>query len=242
MICVTSFHKDHWDIYANRFIKAWAQHWPESAKLYLYHQKCKVDHDRIINIDLDSQVNFALFKNRTQELIDQETNKKTINKYLKGLRWSHKVYSICDLLDNTDEPIIWLDADTVTTKQIPQGYDQLLLQGYDLAVHIETQNKMVHWESGLFVIAGTPEQRQVLKHAMLDIYDNHLIWDKPKSWDGHLWPECATHMKCNDLNKDIKGSRKGYFQNKNVKPYMVHIAGDKKFTGNINKRSGRLSS
>lgn len=243
MICVTSFHKDHWDLYASNFINAWIKYWPVDARLYVYHQECPVNNERVSNINLDLQTNFANFKNTALSLVKNETNKKIKNKYLKGLRWSHKVYSICDLLLKTDEPIIWLDADTVTRKNIPANYDNLLLEGYDLAVHVETQNKMEHWESGLFVIAGTVNQRQELVDNILSIYDSGIIWDKPKTWDGHIWPECCSHMKLNDLNKDIKSNNKGYFQNKNVYPYMSHIAGDKKFTNvRFNKRSGRINS
>jgi len=46
-------------------------------------------------------------------------------------------------------------------------------------------------------------------------------------------------MQLNDLNKGIQGLRKGYFGNKNVRPYMVHLAGDGKFTSTVNNRSGR---
>jgi len=240
MICITSFHKDHWNVYANKFIESWTRCWPEDSTLYVYHQDCPVDHARIINIDLDKQENFLLFKNKTESLINLEQNKKTKNKYLKGLRWSHKVYAICDLILKTDEPVIWLDADTQTHKPIQKDIDKLLLAGYDLAVHVEIQNRMTHWETGLFVIAGTSEQRQQLVDNMLSIYDSGEVWNKPKTWDGHIWPECCTHMMCNDLNKDVKG--RGYFQSKHVKGILTHAAGDKKFTkNNINKRSGRFN-
>lgn len=242
MICLTSFHKDHWNVYASKFIKTWLNHWPIDSTLYLYHQECSVEDNRIVSIDLDNVSNFKKFKNTTETIIKTLTNNKEKNRYLKGLRWAHKVYAICDLIDKTDEPIIWLDADTYSIKNIPKKYDQLLLEGKDIAVHIETQNSMIHWETGLFVVGGSNADRKRLKDNIVTMYDSGDIWTKKKTWDGHMWPECCTHLKVNDLNKDIRSIRKGYFGNKNVRPYMVHLAGDRKFLkGQLNTRSGRIT-
>ena len=239
MICITSFHKEHWNMYAKRFIETWLQHWPTDSRLYSYHQEFAIDNPRIVNIDLDNVDEFKKFKNSTETIINTLANSKEKNRYLKGLRWAHKVYAICDLLDKTNEPIIWLDADTYSKKNIPLNYDRLLLEDNDLAVHIETQNNMIHWETGLFVIGGSVTDRKKLKDSMMSLYNSGDIWKKKKTWDGHMWPSCCEHMQMNDLNKDIRSARKGYFGNKNVRPYMVHLAGDSKFTSTVNKRSGR---
>lgn len=241
MICLTSFHKDHWNVYASNFIKTWLQYWPSDSTLYLYHQECSVQNSRIINVDLDNINTFKKFKNTTENIIENISDNKLKNRYLKGLRWAHKVYAICDLLDNTNQPIIWLDADTYTIEHIPENYDQILLENKDLAVHIETQNNMIHWETGLFVIGGNSDDRKKLKDNITALYDSGDVWNMKKTWDGHLWPNCCNHMQMNDLNKTIGSTRRGYFGNKNVKPFMVHLAGDSKFVNSqLNPRSGRL--
>ena len=239
MICITSFHKEHWNMYANKFIQTWLKHWPTDSTLYSYHQELPIDSPRIINVDLDAVSKFKEFKDSTEAIINSLSNNKEKNRYLKGLRWAHKVYAICDLLDQTEQPIIWLDADTYSKKNIPLNYDQLLLEKKDLAVHVEMQNDMIHWETGLFVIGGSAADRITLKNNIMSLYDSGNIWKQRKTWDGHMWPECCNHMQLNDLNKDIRSTRKGYFGNKNVHPYMVHLAGDNKFTNAVNKRSGR---
>lgn len=226
-------------MYANKFIQTWLTHWPASSKLYSYHQEFSIDDSRIINVDLDNVSKFKKFKESTEATIKTLSNNKEKNRYLKGLRWAHKVYAICDLLEQTDEPIIWLDADTYSKKDIPLNYDQILLEKKDLAVHVETQNNMIHWETGLFVIGGSSADRTILKNNIMSLYDSGDIWKQQKTWDGHMWPECCKHMQMNDLNKNIQSLRKGYFGNKNVQPYMVHLAGDGKFTNAVNKRSGR---
>jgi hypothetical protein len=239
MICITSFHKEHWNMYANKFIQTWIEYWPDNSILYSYHQEFFIDNSRIVNVDLNKVDSFKKFKDTTENIIKTITDTKEKNRYLKGLRWAHKVYAICDLLDKTDEPIIWLDADTYSKKSIPLNYDSLLLKGKDLAVHVEIQNNMTHWETGLFVIGGSADNRITLKNNIMSLYDSGDIWKQKKTWDGHMWPECCKHMHINDLNKDIRSARKGYFGNKNVRPYMVHLAGDNKFTNTVNKRSGR---
>jgi hypothetical protein len=239
MICITSFHKEHWNMYADKFIQTWIKYWPQDSKLYSYHQEFPIDNPRIVNVDLDNVNEFKKFKTTTEAIIKTITNNKEKNRYLKGLRWAHKVYAICDLISSTDEPIIWLDADTYSKKDIPLNYNRLLLENKDLAVHVETQNNMIHWETGLFVIGGSVADRKILKDNIMTLYSSGDIWKKKKTWDGHMWPECCEHMQLNDLNKDIRGLRKGYFGNKNVRPYMVHLAGDSKFTSTVNNRSGR---
>jgi hypothetical protein len=226
-------------MYANKFIETWINFWPDNSILYLYHQEFPIDNSRIVSVDLDKVDSFKKFKDATENIIKTLPDTKEKNRYLKGLRWAHKVYAICDLLDKTDEPIIWLDADTYSKKSIPLNYDSLLLEGKDLAVHIETQNNMIHWETGLFVIGGSVADRNTLRDNIMSLYNSGNIWKKKKTWDGHIWPEYCNHMQLNDLNKNIKELKKGYFGNKNVRPYMVHLAGDSKFTNAVNKRSGR---
>jgi hypothetical protein len=252
MICITSFHKDHWTVYAKKFLETWKHYWPSTARLIIYGQDCKdlVDpylDGRIIYIDLDQNPKVKEFEKHAQEKISAATGKSK-NKFLKARRWSYKVFSIADAINNHNERILWLDSDTATFSKIPDNWFDVLLEGKDLAVHVEPnepKHGMLHWETGLFLIAGTQVQRQQIANNMLDIYESGNIFEREKTWDGLVWPEACTHMTLNDLNKDIpknsSGKVIGTFLNKNVRPYMKHFAGGNKFKrSGVNERSGRI--
>jgi hypothetical protein len=258
MICLTSFHNDHWDIYARNFISSWIKYWPTNCKLIIYHQEwdTEIDDPRIIKIDIDKEIpDVVKFRERTLEKVKLledslpvNADKKEIkqmqrakDKYLKGIRWSHKVYATCDALVKYDDTVIWLDSDTDTISPIPKNWDEILLRDYDCAVHIENQRDLTHWETGLFVLKNIKDKRELLVKKMLEVYNEDKLWDFPTIWDGHIWPVMCDHMQCRDLNKIPWKSGMGTFCGPDVKSRMRHHAGKKKFQSfkNINSRSGR---
>lgn len=259
MICITSFHNDHWNIYARKFIATWIKYWPKNCKLIVYHQEwdVNIDDPRIIKIDIDKEIlDSVSFRERTLEKVKLlenslpfDADRKTIRRMerskdglLKAIRWSYKVYAICHALENYDDTIIWLDTDTDTITEIPENWDNILLKDYDCAVHVETQKDITHWETGLFVFKNDKEKRDILVKKMLKVYNKDEIWDLPSIWDGHIWPIMSDHIRCRDLNDNTPWRPgMGTFCGPDVKGYMRHHAGKKKFRSfkHINSRSGR---
>lgn len=252
MICITSFHKDHWDVYARRFLTSWKKYWPEDAKLIIYGQDCNdlvesyLDH-RIQYVDLNMNPKVIEFEKQVKIRLESVSGKDR-NKILKARRWSYKVFAVADAIEQHNERILWLDSDTVTLSKIPSDWFDILLDNHDIAVHVEPnmpKHGMTHWETGLLLLAGSQQQHKQIANTMLNIYESGNIFEREKTWDGLIWPEACSHMSVNDLNKDIPRNRStgrvpGCFLNKNVKSYMKHFAGGSKFkqTEN-NERSGR---
>ena len=251
MHCITSFHKDHWNLYARKFLSSWKIHWPSNATLTIYGQECESlcaeyleDDDRITYIDVDSVENFSVFNKDAKIRIDDMEDKKRKGKFEKCLRWAHKVYAICDHIDQYNIPFVWLDADVVTLRKIPPGpkFFRRMIKKYDIAVAAEIQKGFEHWETGFFVVSGTVEQRSLIRTNMLSIYDSGDLYTRKNYWDGHIWPEACSHMSLHDLNIDMKGDAPGAFKNTFVRKYMIHAAGPRKFNKDetLNPRSGRL--
>ena len=250
MICVTSFHRDHYDSYAKRFLTSWKMYWPQNSKLLIYQQEFDYsDPDsRLEILNFDTCVEeFANFKKKTDQLIETAISEKERNRYVKGLRWSYKIFSLCNAMKNHEDPLIWLDADTETLKRIPQKWDIQLLNGRDCAVHQEPQKKhsaiskkdYIHWETGLFVVGGTQDQRKKMSDKILDLYNSGEIWNRPFIWDGYAWADaCEGVMTCFDLWESNPGHRP--FGSKYVKKYMRHYAGKAKFLSyDLDSISGR---
>lgn len=251
MICVTSFHRDHYEVYARRFLESWKAYWPASSKLLVYQQDFdyKDPDKRLEIINFDSRVTeFFNFRDQTTRLIDSSVERKEKNRFVKGLRWSYKIYSLCNAMQYHQEPIIWLDADTETIRHIPEDWDLQLLNSHDCAVHWEPQEKhsmiagedFVHWETGLFVVAGSQSQRTQMADSVRHLYDSGEIWNRPFIWDGYAWADaCKDVMTCFDLWESKPGRRP--FGSKHVKHYMKHHSGNRKFKSqNLDPVSGRL--
>lgn len=251
MICVTSFHRDHYELYAKRFIDSWKTYWPNDSKLIIYQQEFdyRDPDNRIEVIDFDIQVSeFFNFRDNTKKLIENATEADEKNRYIKGLRWSYKIYSLCNAMKSCHDPIIWLDADTETLSKISNNWDTRLLNKHDCAVHWEPNQKhsaiagteYVHWETGLFVVAGTKSQRTQMIHNIINLYDSGEIWKRPFVWDGYAWADaCRNIMTCYDLWESKPGHRT--FGSRHVGKYMRHHNGNRKFKSqNLDPISGRI--
>jgi hypothetical protein len=125
---VTTFHQAGYDLYGRRMIDGFLQNWPQEITLVAYAEDCRVDQSdpRLLVKDLAATVpDLVRFKQRwindpkatgkqAQGPIDRKGKQTGIGFKWDAVRFSHKVYSVCDCARNTDADILfWMDADTV---------------------------------------------------------------------------------------------------------------------------------
>ncbi len=99
------------------------------------------------------------------------------------VRYSHKVFAACDALYDYDGIGVWLDADCVTYKKIPQGLIEKQVEGVYLAHYGRTG---MYTETGLWIMdCSHPEHRN-----FLDAWRNVYYSERYTVLPG--WHDCYT--------------------------------------------------
>ena len=133
---VTTFHQAGYDLYGRRMIDTFLNHWPQDVDLWVYTENCQIDQidARLVVIDLLTAVQpLVAFKSRwiqdlratgrlAQGPADRKGKQPGIGFKWDAVRFSHKVYSVCDCATRTaSDVLIWMDADTVCHSPLPHS-------------------------------------------------------------------------------------------------------------------------
>lgn len=162
---VTTFHQAGYEQYGSRMIDTFLKNWPSSVDLYVYAENCSVTQtaDNLHVIDLESAVPALVeFKRRwstdpratgqlAQGPADRKGKQPGIGFKWNAVRFSHKVYAVCDLAKRLQSGIeVWMDADTVCHSPITaERLDQLIPESADIAF-LGRKNK--YTECGLYAL------------------------------------------------------------------------------------------
>lgn len=139
---VTTFHQAGYDLYGSRMIETFLNTWPPEVDLWVYTENCRIvqQDPRLKVIDLlDTVKPLAAFKHKwsndaratgrlPQGPADRKGKQPGIGFKWDAVRFSHKVYSVCDCAARThSDVLIWMDADTVCHSQLPMSMLQELI-------------------------------------------------------------------------------------------------------------------
>ena len=241
--CITTFSKDGYDLYGHRMIESWIEHWPASYKLLVYTEDFDVVESdpriSIININ-DTVLNLIKFKSDSQTLLDNATDRKTVSRIQKTVKWSHKVFVISHALNTiSDDYFIFLDGDTYTVDTIEPDTAEKLIEHYLLAVHFENLvNLGLHFETGLVVFKSDHTQMDLFKTLYISGYEDLSIYNLSKAWDG-FW--LAELYKTHNLDvKNLSKHNRGVFSNPIIANKLIHDVGTKKYLqAGYNKFTGK---
>lgn len=125
---VTTFHPSGYEKYGSRMIETFLQNWPKEVELHVYAEDCRVQQhaDNLMVYDLHkSSPGLVAFKQRYQNdpratgqvakgPPDRKGKQPGIGFRWDAVRFSHKVYAMCDRALSADsDTVIWMDADMV---------------------------------------------------------------------------------------------------------------------------------
>jgi len=219
---VTTFAKDHIDLYGKRFVDSFKTNCNYSFYVYAEDFNAK-DIDNTV-IDFYAAIpEHKKFKETIEQKLVLATRKEQ-NRLRKALRWSYKSFVIINALETIDaDYIVWIDADVVTVNPIPNDLIEQLCGSHLMMCYPQKLDDGLHIESG-FVIFN--KRHQQIQQQLLKI---------KKPWDGY-W---LAHLI--STNQSIrKNTREVSAPFGNIKQYFKHQVGKRKFdsTG-LNKFSGR---
>ena len=240
-VCITTFSKDGYELYGHKMIQTWLKYWPESYKLVVYTEGYNlVEKDnRLTEYDLELVCpNLLVFKEKSFNLLKDETDNKIKKRIQKTVKWSHKVYAMSHALTLENNYLIFLDGDTYTVNSVDANLPQTLVKNHLMAVHFENLKDGLHFETGLIVFNLQHSQMQKLKEQLTLGYDSLDIYNMHKTWDGYWFAHLYKQYNLDILDLSKEGG--GVFGNRYIKNILKHdVGGQKYLRAGYNKFTGR---
>lgn len=124
---VTTFNQSGYDKYGSRMIDTFLKNWPSSVALYVYAEDCTVTQqaDNLTIYNFNQQVPaLVAFKEKWKDdpratgnlatgPADRKGRRPGIGFRWDAIRFSHKVYAVCDIARRLEHTLFWMDADMV---------------------------------------------------------------------------------------------------------------------------------
>src|SRR6056300_1740640 len=130
---VTSFSASGYVSYAKNMLESVEKFWKNDLKLIAYYHDCPEElvadfpQSEVIEYrNLNDVQDMLDYRERMKDHDGTEGGNMQYNWRMDAIKWSHKVYAMTDLSLEIGEKeakggwMIWLDADTVTTKPFSQ--------------------------------------------------------------------------------------------------------------------------
>lgn len=177
MRVVTTCHKEGFERYGHRVLDGW-KHWPRNAELYFYTEGYTIPETPGVKaIDLNKVPSLAQFKERYADYVAP-------NYLFDVVRFSHKVYAAADAFSDYKGLGVWMDADCVTYRDIPEGFIEGLLPKGAYIGHFRRAG--LYTETGFWIVDCSHEQHEAFMQAWLGWYENHTFKALAN------WTDCET--------------------------------------------------
>jgi hypothetical protein len=210
MKVVTTCHKAGFDEYGHRWVDS-IQNWP-AAEFCMYGEgfgdkRC------------EGLLRLTAFKERHAQY-------KPPSWRYDIVKFSNKVFAAYDALYNHDGLGVWLDADAVTYRPIPEGYIESLLPEGCYMAHFKRHH---YTETGFWIVDCTHERHK-------EFFDYWLGWFETDSFKNlPEWHDCTTldatiralKVKTHSLSGEFEGNMNP-LAHSNLSKYIQHLKGPRK--------------
>lgn len=195
---VTTFHQPGLERYGQRMIDSFVEHWPGDVRLRVYAEDCtpQVDSDRVEVLDLhECCPSLVEFKERHRDnpiangTIAKDTGVPFKDNQFKwdAVRFSNKVFAVIHASVTVDTDwMIWLDADTLTFRDVPEDFLDSVCEKDVLACYLGRREKY-HSECGWVAYnLRHPELKQFMQD-WLALYRDDTIFDLREYHDSFVF-------------------------------------------------------
>jgi len=243
---VTSFSEEGFNTYAKEMLQSVVDKWnPKHFKLYAYYHDFdieKVDHptsSSIVYIRLNDVKEMLDYREKMKKHDGTEGGTIQYNWRLDAVKWCHKVYALTDrafkMMEENKTPeepqwLVWLDADTVTTKRLDKSSVDKWLPEKASLVHLG--RKDVDYSETSFM--GFNLQYHDACSILADLRGCYTIGEtiSYREWhDGFIFERLlniykAHGMVVNNLSENCKGLTA--FMQSPLSEYFIHYKGNLK--------------
>ncbi|MGY5811771.1 hypothetical protein ACXHXG_29225 [Rhizobium sp. LEGMi198b] len=247
-VVVTTFHEKGYRDYGKRCIETFLKHWPEDIGLLVYAENVDVEEkDRRLQI-LDHGEALPRLLEFRQAFADNPLangiclSRSSLQRDYRwdAVRFSNKVFAVTDAIRRyrtAADQLIWLDADTVTHRDVPPSLvDRIAPRGDQLAAYL---NRRMYPECGW--VGYNLRHREILTFAdrFERIYTSGYFLAMKESHDSFIFWKIAQQMEQDrEARFKLLGSNRAkshVFINSVLGGYMDHLKGDRKAAGKSRK-------
>ena len=193
---VTTFHAQGYHAYAGRMIDTFLANWPQEIDLYVYDEHGVVTqrHDRLHVIDYAQQVPaLTAFKNKWKDdarargliatgPVDRKGKQPGIGFRWDAIRFSHKVYAVCDHARRAADIMFWMDADMVCHSPISLDFIAAQIPPEVGLAFLGREKKFT--ECGLYAV----NMRQPSTRSFIDQFQG--AYDDGSIFEMSEWNDC----------------------------------------------------
>ena len=240
---VTSFSDSGYISYAKNMLESVAKFWKNDLKLIAYYHDCSEElvaefpQSEVIEYrNLNDVQDMLDYRERMKDHDGTEGGQMQYNWRMDAIKWSHKVYAMTDLsLEIGDKEakggwLIWLDADTITTKPFSQkSLDTIVPEKAEL---VYLGRKDVDYSETSFIAFNLDYQSpHYLLADLRGCYDIGEVISYREWHDGFIFERLlkiylAHGLKAHNLTPNVDGL--AAFANSPLSEYMVHYKGNLK--------------
>ncbi|AYG69028.1 MULTISPECIES: hypothetical protein [unclassified Rhizobium] len=243
-IVVTTFHEKGYRDYGKRCIETFLACWPKDISLVVYAENVEIEEKdrRLLVFDhLEALPRLRDFR-KAYGNNPQANGFRPSRKWLaRDFRWdavrfSNKVFAVADAVrryHNMVDQLIWLDADTITHRDIPKSFlDGIAPRGDQLAAYL---NRRIYPECGW--VGYNLRHREILTFAerFEGAYSSGYFLTMKESHDSFVFWKVLQQM---ESDKEASFKRLGssltkthVFINSVLGGYLDHLKGDRKSAG-----------
>lgn len=243
---ITTFHAAGLAQYGQTMIDAFDQHWPASVPLVVYAEDCepRMLSSRVSVRDLHACCpKLVAFKTQHRNnpvangTVMKDTNVPFRDNNFKwdAVRFSNKVFAVIHGTRNLDTDwVIWLDADTKTFAQIPQGFLQEICDNTAMACYLGRREKY-HSECGWVAYNRRHADLPHFIDCWENLYDSGALFDLREYHDSFVFDVLRKQFqgtrgtRFSNISPEVPGKGPGHpFIASRLGLYMDHMKGSRR--------------
>lgn len=227
---ITSVSQDYYDHCGKACIESFSAFWPEDIELYVYNEDMEKPKKKkhVTYVPWSELKDFPAFAARTE------------NGHV--VKFAKKAFSIIHALENIQcDKLIWIDADTVTTREVPKMFLDMIAPDDVLSTHFNVRHPWpsdtdpsrmsISCETGFFIFNKNHPMAGKMAARYKEYYMKDLGYNLRRFYDGEVYGAVAQEMvregvKMLDLNPDI--DIKTPMPRSLIAPYINHMKAGRK--------------
>lgn len=247
---ITTFHQAGLELYGQKMIDSFEQHWPDDVDLVIYAENCdpvvKKPNVRVVDLLAVSKSCKRFVKrhannprahgNPNPGVTDDITRKKAFR--WQATRFCYKVFATGHAANTIDTDwLIWLDGDTHTHSSVPESFLPTVCPDSHLISYLG-RGERYHSECGWVAYNMQDPMALQFINRFVGMYNSDEIFQHKEWHDSFIWDVVRREMVSQganfyDLNPqpDTKGLAGHPFINSELGRYMDHKKGDRKQRG-----------
>ena len=206
-----------WDRYGQRFTETFEKHWPSEVELFIVTDR-ELPTARATQISLHGLPGYESF------MVRNSGGPKKHWRY-DAVEWAPQGMAPLAALEGLEDGDIlaWFDADVETIADVPSGWLDGILAGYDVAC-LQRSGKPT--ELGFWVVCISPDTREMVE-AFAGVYESDMVFGLPEQHSGYVFDAVLAGYCLNVRNLNVEDKRIHPWRKSVLAEFTVHHKGGK---------------